>query len=866
MVSVAIRKWAVRNVLWRVSLAHMPRKPHAQPERLTAYRAKRSMDRTPEPLGAALGREGRLFVVHKHAARQLHFDLRLQMGDVLESWAVPKGPSKNPEDKRLAVKVEDHPLEYGEFEDVIPPGNYGAGAMIVWDRGVWVPIGDVAEGFEAGKLLFELRGYKLRGTWTLVKIKKSEKEWLLIKERDALASSDGDDFPQDSVLSGLTVEQLGAGVRPGEALYTAITEAGARRAVVLPHDAEPMLAETRDRPFSKVGWVFELKYDGYRLVSCLENGESLLRTRNGRDATGVFPEIARALARLPFDRLILDGEVVVHDETGLPSFQRLQKRAQFLRAADVQRAAIEHPATLYAFDLLAFDDLDLRPLPLTTRKRFLRAVLPTVGPLRYSDHIDEVGEQFFEQVQRMGLEGMIGKKADAPYRSGRSAAWVKVRADRTDDFVVVGYTAPKGSRGGFGALHLAAYRGGTLVYVGRVGSGFAAPELEAIREALEGARRPDPPCERAPTGDGHTWIAPVLVAEVRYREWTDDELLRHPVFVRFRDDKKPEECAHPRVGNGEWGGLGAPEATIPHSPFPVPEIQFSNLDKPFWPAEGYTKGDLIEYYRDIAPWMLPYLADRPLVMTRYPDGIEGKSFFQKDAPGFAPDWLRTERVWSEQSERELKYFIADDEASLLYIANLGTIPMHVWASRVGSLERPDWCILDLDPGEAPFGHVVTIARALHALCDEIALPNFVKTSGSSGVHVMVPLGRQCTHEQARAVGELLARVVAAELPDLVTVARLPQQREGKVYVDYLQNGHGKLLVAPFAVRPLPGAPVSMPLAWDEVHDGLDLSDHTIRTGPDRMRALPADPLRGVLDEKPDLARVLGQLQARIGNV
>jgi bifunctional non-homologous end joining protein LigD len=821
------------------------------------------MDRTPEPMGAALGRAGRLFVVHKHAARRLHYDLRLQMGDVLESWAVPKGPSKDPEDKRLAVKVEAHPLEYGDFEDVIPKGNYGAGAMIVWDRGVWVPIGDIAEGFAEGKLLFELRGYKLRGTWTLVKLKKTEKEWLLIKERDAFASSDGDEFPQDSVLSGLTVEQVGAGTRPGAALREAMVQAGAPSQVVVPGAVEPMLAERREAPFSEAGWVFELKYDGYRLIACLENGEPLLRTRTGRDATAVFPEIARALARLPFDRLILDGEVVVHDEAGLPSFQRLQQRARFLRRTDVQRAAADHPATLYAFDLVAFDDLDLRPLPLTTRKAFLREVLPTVGPLRYSEHIDEAGERFFEQVERLGLEGMIGKKADAPYRSGRSTAWVKVRADRTDDFVVVGYTAPKGSRSGFGALHLAAYDEDELVYVGRVGSGFGAEELESIRDGLDQVRRDGAPCVRAPTGGAHTWLDPVIVAEVRYREWTDDELLRHPVFVRFRDDKKPAECVHPGIGNRESGIVDLPEATSPDSGSPIPEIQFSNLEKVFWPAEQYTKGDLIEYYRAIAPWMLPYLADRPLVMTRYPDGIEGKSFFQKDAPGFAPEWLRTERVWSEQSERELKYFIADDEASLLYIANLATIPIHVWASRVASMERPDWCILDLDPKDAPFGHVVRIARAVHALCDEIALPNFIKTSGSSGLHVLLPLGRQCTHEQARAMGELLARVVTGELPEIATIARLPQQREGKVYVDYLQNGHGKLLVAPFAVRPLPGAPVSMPLRWEEIGDEFDVGDHTIRTAPGRMQELGGDPLQGVLRETPDLERVLGHLQQRV---
>ena len=825
---------------------------------LTAYRAKRSLEGTPEPAGASTAKAGRLFVVHKHAARRLHYDLRLQMGPVLESWAVPRGPSKDPADKRLAVKVEDHPLEYGDFEGVIPEGNYGAGAVILWDRGVWVPIEDPEEGVAKGKLLFELKGYKLRGRWTLVKIKKSEKEWLLIKERDALASVDGDAFPQASILSGLTVEELRDGRDRAAPIREALERAGVPTERVAPSAVELMLAETRERPFSRSGWVYEIKYDGYRIIAARENGEPRLLTRNGHDATATFPEVARAVDALPFEHVVLDGEVVVHDDEGLPSFQRLQKRGRLSRSIEIGRAAVELPAALYVFDLLGFEDFDVRQLPLVERKSLLKEVLPPVGPLRYSDHLEEQGEHFFEEVQKMKLEGIIAKKADSLYRGGRSAQWIKVRADKSDDFVVVGFTQPKRSRSGFGALHLAQYADGELVYAGRVGTGFDTKQLLDIRAQLDSLRRPRAPCSRAPDGDEHVWVDPELVCEVRYREWTAEALLRHPAFLRFRDDKDPKDCVK-SGGKGEAGNGFVPAATLPASRFPLPDIQFSNLDKVFWPDEGFTKGDLIDYYRTMAPWILPYLKDRPVVMTRFPDGIDGKSFFQKDAPAFAPDWVRRERMWSEDSERELNYFVADNEASLLYIANLGTIPLHIWGSRVSTLEQPDWCILDLDPKEAPFTNVVTIARALRELCDDLDLPSYVKTSGSSGLHVLVPMGRQCTYGQTRTFGELLARLVAAELPEIATITRSPTKREGKVYIDYLQNGRGRLLVSPFCVRPLAGAPVSMPLRWREITAKLNPGRFTIRSAARRMKRLGEDPLRSVLDETPDLASALERL-------
>jgi bifunctional non-homologous end joining protein LigD len=840
------------------------KKPAA--DALSVYRAKRSLEATPEPAGVVAALPGHLFVVHQHAATRLHFDLRLEMDGVLRSWAVPKGPSRNQADKRLAVLVEDHPIEYGDFEGIIPEGNYGAGAVIVWDRGMWVPIEDPHLGLEKGKLLFDLRGYKLKGRWTLVKIKKTQKEWLLIKERDAqMTTGDGTVFPAGSVLSGVSVEVLKARTDVAAPLRESLERLRAPRRKVRAKDVELMLAEPRDKPFSKPGWIFELKLDGYRMLASREGGDGRLTTRNGNDLTAAFPELARSLSALPFEGLVMDGEVVVNDEAGRPSFHRLSERARLTRETDVRRAVVEQPASLFLFDLVAAEGFDARGLPLVERKRLLRSIVPEVGALRFLEHFETDGESVFAQVTRLGLEGIVAKKADAPYRAGRSPAWLKVRAERTDDFVVVGLTRPKGSRAGFGALHLAIYEGQALVYAGRVGTGFDTEQLEEYAAALAGSERPDPPCEGAvPSGKEHVWVDPRLVAEVRFLEWSPDGLLRQPVFLRFRSDKKPEECVRQGV-EGVGGRVleAEPPSSHPRPHTLHPAFQFTNLTKIFWPQQGYTKADLIEFYRAISPHLLPYLKDRPLVLTRFPDGIEGKSFFQKDAPAYAHDFVRTVRVFSGESQRELNYFVCDSEASLLYIANMAAIPLHIWGSRVATLEMPDWCILDLDPKDAPFAHVVTVARAIHELCDEIALPCFVKTSGSTGLHVLVPLGRQCTYEQARTLGGLLARVIAAELPEIATITRQVSKRDGRVYLDYVQNGHGRLLAAPFSVRPVPGALVSAPLDWKEVGPKLSLATYSIRSVPARMEKLGDDPLLPVLSLAPDLVGALGRLKARL---
>ena len=824
------------------------------PGSLTEYRKKRQAGATTEPFGGEGAARPGMFVVQMHDATRLHWDFRLEMGGTLVSWAVPKGPSLDPAEKRMAVHVEDHPIEYGDYEGVIPDGNYGAGPSICWDRGRWVPLEDPVQGLEKGKLLFQLFGYKLKGEWTLVRTARQPKDWLLIKHRDGFAKKGDSGFSPRSVLSNLTVDELRTGDTPFKQVREELGRLKAPERKLVPGKVEVMLAETQDQPFSRKGWLFELKYDGFRLLAFTQPGRVELQFRRGRDASQVYPEVSLALSKLPAS-LVLDGEVVVLDADGRPSFQRMQRRAQLTRTADIQRATLDLPATYFVFDLLGFDEYDLRALPLSTRKALLQKLIPAAGPVRFAEGFEERGEALFAQVERLGFEGIVAKKLDAPYRAGRSDAWLKVPTAKTADLVVVGFTEPPAGRAGFSGLQLGAFAGKELVYCGSVGSGFETAALEALRAELDGGRRPTPPCTgEIPKVKGQVWVEPSRVCEVRFKDWTSDGLLRQPVFVRMRDDKAPAECVKPGAA-----------ADVPPAPVASPvekRVPLSHLDKVFWPDEGYTKGQLISYYQDISPWLLPYLKDRPVVLTRFPDGIAGKSFFQKDAPEFVPAWLRREVMWSEDTQRDIHHFVCDDVESLTYIVNMGTIPLHVWSSRVSSLAQPDWCIIDLDPKEAPFAHVVKAAQVVRKLAEELELPCYIKTTGSSGLHVLFPLARQLTHKQATSLAELMARVVAQEIPDIATVERVVGKRAGRVYLDYLQNGHGKLLAAPYCVRPLPHAPVSMPLKWSEVNAKLTPRQFTIANALKRMERLGDDPVAPVLTERPDLARALSRLAER----
>lgn len=837
--------------------------------RLDLYRRKRAAGCTPEPFGQAAQAgtlAGHLFVLHKHHARNLHWDLRLEWEGALESWAVPKGPSPNPADKRLAMRVEPHPLAYADFEGVIPAGQYGAGPSIVWDKGTWIALGDVREGFDKGKLLFELWGYKVRGRWTLIRTPKAGSDyWLLIKERDAHVDSGGTAvYPDDSIYSGLEVDELPLAGEIEAELRDRALELGATERELRAGDVNVMQATRRRTAFSHPRWVFEIKYDGYRLIAGTEGGDAVVISRNRMDLTSTFPEIARAVRGLPYNGLVLDGEVVVNDERGLPSFGRLQQRGRFRNREDIANAVLELPATYYAFDLLAIGGADLRRLPLLERKALLRDVLPTVGPIRYSDHIAERGEDMMAQVEALGSEGIVAKRCDSSYRAGRSRAWYKISVRNTEDFVVIGFTDPAAGRPGLGALHMARYVGQTLTWSGSVGTGYSEAQLNELRKILDTLEESSvgEQVAGAPSARTNHWVRPELVAEVSFKEITADGMIRHGSFLRLRDDKRPEEC------HAEAEELDPADAQTVSRPQTVgvstgvPKL--ANLDKVFWPDSGHTKGDLIKFYRAIAPWLLPYLADRPLVLTRYPDGIAGKSFYQKHAPDWVPDWIRTVKVWSESSGRELKYFVAEDVDTLVYLANVGTIPLHVWHSRTATLGQPDWCLLDLDPKGAPFTHVIEIALFLHTLCEELGLPHYVKTSGSSGLHVLIALGRRVSYEQSVTLGQLIARMTVRDLPDLATVERTVRKRAGKVYVDYLQNRYGQLMAAPFSVREKADATVSTPLDWSEVHGGLSLVDYTIDTVAERMAKMKGgDPMVRLLSETPDLVGALGKLTEKV---
>ncbi len=818
-------------------------KPRPYADNLKSYRDKRSASSTPEPFGTAARSpappQRPIFVVQQHRASHLHFDLRLEFDGVLRSWAVPKGPSANPAHRRFAAFVEDHPIEYADFEGHIPDGNYGAGHVIVWDRGRYEPILDMAQGFAKGKLLFDLHGYKLRGRWTLVRMKKAT-EWLLIKERDAFAA-DASTYPADSVYSGLTVEEAAAPARAVHRTRRAVGKLSLP--VATDRDVKPMLATAGD-PFDREGWLFEFKYDGYRLIARRRGQRLTLSSRNGHDLTDRFPELEHALKLLPFDAFTIDGEVVVHDTAARPDFGALVERVNLLTRTAIEDAARRHSATLYAFDLIDLLGHSTTELRLAKRKALLESILPTTGPVRYSQHVERQGRKAFEAARALGLEGVVGKRADSPYRHTRSADWIKVRTQKSGDFVIVGSTPAKAASSDIGALAVAEYRAGKLCYAGRIGTGFSG----ALRAELAARLSKAPPGPELASDRAIAWVQGELVCEVAYREVTRAGHLRHPVFLRLRPDKSPRDC----IARGEDP---LPAAIVAE---PV-EVSVTHPDKIFFPELQLTKQHLVDYYDSIAPWMLPYLADRPVVLTRFPDGIHGKSFYQRDAPDYVPDWIRRVTLWSEGAEREVRYFVIESAAALRYIANMGAIPIHTWHSRVSSLERPDWCVLDLDPKDAPFKHVIAVAKAVVALADEVELPSYLKTSGASGLHVLIPLGTQLTHDQSRTLAELFARIVIARQPAIATINRVVKSRKQRVYIDYLQNGHGRLLVAPFSARAEPAASVSMPIHRAELGARLSNSRFHLRNAAMRMRRLTDDPLHGLLTTSPDLTASLERL-------
>ena len=832
--------------------------------KLDLYRKKRDPGCTPEPFGVGRSAPGWRFVIQKHGARRLHYDLRLEMDGVLKSWAVPKGPSLHREEKRLAVHVEDHPIEYADFEGIIPPDNYGAGPVIIWDRGRYrlIRAGDPVEQLEQGKLDVEFFGHKMRGTWTLARMSKTEKDWLLLKKADPFVAETEltERYPQ-SVVSGLTLEEIADLPAKLSLLRERLGKLKTPKQTFSARSQSLMLATLQERPFSGPEWIFEIKYDGVRVLAERRGDIVEMVGRNGTPITNRYPELREALKRLPVDHFVIDGEIVALDERGQPSFQKLQARMHLTGAHDIERATIAVPVEGLFFDCLALEGYDLRSLPLLERKECLKSFLPPLGQARYSDHVTRAGEAFFDAASERGLEGIVAKKINSRYVGGRSRDWIKLKCHRRQEFVIGGYTDPQGGRSYFGALHLGLYQENKLVYVSKVGTGFDAKLLKQVWDKMQPLKRGTSPFEeKSPTGRGNHWIDPKLVCDVRFSDWTHDGGIRHPTFFGLRTDKRPEECRKDEPAPLSLTELSPPD---PVEATPEKQVRFTNLKKIFWPDEGYTKGDLIEYYRTISPFLLPYLKNRPLVLTRYPDGIKGKSFFQKDAPEFVPSWVRTEKIYSKDTNRDIGYMIVNDLETLLYVINMGTIPLHLWSSRIDSLERPDWLVLDLDPKGAPFAHVIKVAQALHKILTQLRLENFIKTSGASGLHILVPLGARYTHEQAKNFARVLAILGTESVPEISTIARPIAARGGKVYIDFGQNGYGVTIASPFAVRPLPGATVSCPLLWEEVNARLHPSRFTIKSVPARFRKMK-DPMALLLRKAIDLGSALKQMEKMIG--
>ncbi|MCG8557316.1 MAG: DNA ligase D [Proteobacteria bacterium] len=848
--------------------------------KLSGYRDKRDPGKTtepfsPEPMVSYGASRAGAFVVHLHAASRLHYDLRIEVGGSLMSFAIPRGPSLDPEDKRLAVNTENHPLEYLDFEDIIPAGNYGAGAMILWDRGLVRYLeGTAEEGIARGKIDFELRGTKLRGRFALVKTSgrgstdrgrdQQHNHWLLLKKRDGFARSDAPltETEPRSVLSGLLVDELARVDEIAATISGEVAASGAQRAELDAAALTPMLCASEGVGLHNKGFVYELKLDGVRILAARDGTDTSLRYRTRRTATASYPEISRAVASLPVKRFVLDGEIVAFDESGRPSFQRLGQRIHASRPHDVRRAARQVPVAYVVFDLLALDGYDLRKLPLLERKRHLRRLVPGRGLIRVLDHLQADGRPLFEFCRQQRLEGVVAKRSDSPYVSTRSGDWVKLKCQRDDEFIIVGFTHGQGARSRLGALEVASYRGDRLVVRGRVGSGLDDRSIDTLLARLAELQQPDSPASASMRRPGEvlTYVRPEVAVSVAYGGWTDEGRLRHAVFRGLRPDTDPARCraAPPEELLLEAAKVaGGGPADRPRS---ARQDFLSNQDKVFWPEEQYTKGDLCNYYAEIGDTLLPHLRDRPVILVRYPDGIAGKHFYQWNVPAGTPSWIQTLPLrWEEAHGRKVTSFLINDADTLVYVANLGCIPLHVLASRVDTLDDCDFLTIDFDIGDAPFRHAVELARALKGLLAELSLEGYPKTSGQSGLHVLVPLGPGVPFGTAKMLAELIGRILQARRSDIASFERMRNRRApGTVYVDTGQTGRSRSIVAPYSVRAVPGARVSTPLTWDEVSFALDPATLTISSVPERLRRY-GDPLQQLLHACPDVTSVLACL-------
>jgi bifunctional non-homologous end joining protein LigD len=947
---------------------------------LSLYKKKRRFENTPEPEGKEKSsRAGLRFVIQKHDASHVHYDFRLEMTGVLKSWAVPKGPSLNPADKRLAMMVEDHPYDYRNFEGVIPAGNYGGGTVIIWDEGTYEPLD--AEGLSrkeqeqlllkqlhAGSLKFILHGQKVKGEFALFQMKgRGERSWILVKKNDDYATQKDITKNDVSVKSGKTLAEVaeengttvnhpehgksatkpkpikligqtgnliqsGARKPASRAALSKSTKAAGKKASKspaskkkvpelnellagypglvrkspMPVEVTPMLATLTNEPFDHPDWLFEIKWDGYRAVAYADKSKVELISRNLTPFTEKYFPVTDALKELGL-KAVLDGEIVAVDEKGLAVFQSLQ---------NWQNTPVR--LQYFVFDILWLDGYDLTGLPLLERKKILKGVLPASDAvIKYSDHVTESGKEFFDAALAQGLEGIMAKKSASVYKIGsRTEDWVKIKVNLRQEVVIAGYTEPRNTRKFFGSLLLGLYEGNELVYIGHTGSGFNAKSLESIYKQLQPLKTDKCPFDHCPKGNMPvTWVKPNLVCEIKFTEWTKDRIARHPIFMGLRTDKKakdvtfeksinmaslqkvknPEKASgtvQPPARQSKSVKKPAPSAAkVPARQAPAtktavkkspaakavnPEdgekqeltigghvLQLTNLNKVYWKKEGFRKGDMINYYLKIAPYMMPYMIDRPQSLNRHPNGIEGPNFFQKDMKGKVPDWIQTHEDFSESTNETVAYLVCRDEATLLYMANLGCIEMHPWHSRSQSWERPDWCLIDLDPDKKnSFDQVIQVAKMVKQVLDSIGAEAYPKTSGSTGIHIYIPLGAKYDYDQSKQLAELVVTLVNHELPELTSVERSPAKRKGKIYLDFLQNRQTQTAAAPYSLRPKPGVPVSTPLDWTELKKGLTPTSFHAGNIFDRLKK-EGDLFKPVLGKGINLEKVLAKLAAQM---
>jgi len=887
---------------------------------LREYRSKRAFDATPEPKPAIVERNGPLlFVVQMHSATRLHYDFRLECDGVLKSWAVPKGPSLDPSEKRLAVPTEDHPFGYASFEGVIPPKQYGAGEVIVWDCGVYSPdegglsFDDreeaqkrVRKELAAGKLSIQVRGEKIKGSYALVKTKEA---WLLIKHKDRFVSKSEVTERNRSVLTGIAVEEMKAApVRRIDAAR--LVPSG--RTTAMPSKIEPMHAEIGEGAFNKPDWAWEPKLDGYRAIAYIDEGRVKLRSRRGLELAPTFPRLAEDLAKQTPGTMILDGEIVAFDASGKPSFNALQNRFQLKGEREIAAADLSTPVVFVCFDLLYFAGVDVRDEPYRERRRYLaQCLLPS--PLVQLVHASDDGVALRDAAIAAGFEGVIGKRKDSRYLSGkRSDSWIKVKAATTADFVIGGYTQGKGSRGTLGSILVGYREGKKLKFASHVGSGFDDAGLDRVKALLEPLERKTNPFDEEPElNSPTTWVEPKVVAEVKFHSWTEDGRLRAPVFVRLRDDIDAKKVKR-QVGGGSRveGGGNSASGPIPEVlaqldnnrstltlAIGAHQVKLTNLDRVYWPENKalqqppLTKRDLLRYLAQVSPFMLPHLADRPLTMIRMPDGIRGQRFFQKHWEQARPDFVEAVTVFSGHKDEEHEYLLCNNLPTLLWLAQSGTLEFHIWHSRgkVGpdaatkstdyatSLESlegsilnyPDYVLFDIDPyiysgkeakGAEPELNTIAFEKGkevafwLRELLGTMSLEAIVKTSGKTGLHVFVPIKRTLDFDAARHVSELVGRHLMTLHPRDITLEWSVPKRTGKIFMDYNMNVRGKTLNVAYSPRGEPGAPVSMPLTWDELANAHPL-DFRITNAPERL-AQVGDRWRDALVLKQDLERAL----------